>query len=329
MRTQGSSKNVSSSNIVHRKEAKPIIIDVGDSIYSVAVLSSGKHVVSGDGKGKIRRWRVEDGKKVGTPMGAGSAVYGVAVSCDGKLIVSGTKTGSVTVWNAESHSRVTQFKAHNDWVFTSTVDVSPDATKIVTGSDDCTVCIWSLSTGKRLLGPLEHSSGSSVVATKFSPDGRLIATATRKSVRVYDSQTGGFVEFPVEVYSAVTNIPLSWTTDSKHLFVSSHDGYIHRVNVPTGTTVSKWHIHSSDSPTCIALAGNETFIAASTGSSVSFWDTTSQEQIGTVIEHTHVVWSMAMSSNYDLVTGGGKKITLWALGGILPSHYLDNVSVPA
>jgi len=123
------------------------------------------------------------------------------------------------------------------------------------------------------------------------------------------------------------NHSLAWASDSKQLFFSSHDGYIYHVDVLTGTTLSKWQIESNDAPPCIALASNETFIAVSTGSSVSFWDTTSQEQIGTVIEYTHNVTPIAVSSNFDLVTSGEKRIAVRALCGILPSHYLDNVSV--
>jgi len=322
-------ENDSSSSIVHRKEAKPIVIDGREDMNSVAVLADGKHVVSGDGGGKIRRWRIEDGKEVGTAMNAGSVVYDIAVSRDGKVIVSGTKSGLVTVWNSETRSKVTQFQAHADPVFA--VDVSPDAMKIVTGSDDETACVWSLSTGEKLLGALEHGANSEVAAAKFSPDGRLIATAIweRDSVRVYDSNNGSLlVEFSVEVNS-VSNYSLAWASNSKQLFVSSRDGYIHRVDVSTGTTLSKWLIHSSNKLTCIALASNETFIAVSSGSSVSFWDTTSQEKIGTVIEYTHNVTSMAMSSNLDLVTGGDTKITIRALRSILPFHYLGNVSVCA
>ncbi|KAI9571794.1 hypothetical protein HD554DRAFT_2074187 [Boletus coccyginus] len=36
---------------------------------------------------------------------------------------------------------------------------------------------------------------------------------------------------------------------------------------------------------------------------------------------------MAMSSNHDLVTRGGNKITLRALCGTLPSHFLDNIPI--
>jgi WD40 repeat protein len=77
---------------------------------------------------------------------------------------------------------------------------------------------------------------------------------------------------------------------------------------------------------CISLARNGTFIAASAGSSVSFWNTTTHEQIGSVIEFTHDIWSMAISANDDLVTGGDKKITLRSLCDILPSLGFDVVS---
>jgi len=321
MRTQVSGENGSASSIVHRKEEEPIIIDFPDVIFSVAFLVDGKHVASGDYEGRIQRWRIEDGKEVGTPMDAGSPVLNIAVSRDGRWIVSGTRSGLVTVWNAESHSKVRAFQASRWGV--SAVDVSPDATKIATGSDDNTACVWALSTGERLLGPFEHNN--SVVAAKFSPDGRLIATATynQNSVRVYDSQNGSLlVELPVKVNSLL-NYSLAWASDSKQLFVSSHDGYLHCVDVSTRTTLSKWHQDAGS----IALASDDTFIATSADSSVSFWDTASQEQIGVVVKHTHRVWSMVMSPNYDLVACGDKRITLRTLYDIIPSHYTDNVSL--
>lgn len=42
----------------------------------------------GGGGGKIRRWRAEDGKEVGTPMTAGSPVHSIAVSRDGRREVT-------------------------------------------------------------------------------------------------------------------------------------------------------------------------------------------------------------------------------------------------
>ena len=242
------------------------------------------------------------------PMDAGSGVYDIAVSRDGKWIISGTWVGSVIVWNAKSHEKVTEIKGHTDCV--DAVDVSPDGTKISSGSKDNTACVWSLSTGQRLLGPLQHDYW--VVAVKFSPDGGLIATATRyrDSVRVYDSQNGHLlVDVPIKVNSSF-NRSLAWAIDGKQFFALSLHGNIHRLDPSPGTMLSKWPIHSSKDAICIALESNGTFIAASAGSSVSFWDTTTRKQIGSVINHKHNIFSVAISDTNDLVVCGQQSITL-------------------
>jgi len=98
MRIQERSENNSSSSTIHRKEAKPIVINRRGYINSVAVPVDGKHVVSGSDKGTIRRWGTEDGKKVGKSIDAGSAVRSIAVSQEGKVIVSGrTRSGRMSV----------------------------------------------------------------------------------------------------------------------------------------------------------------------------------------------------------------------------------------
>ena len=48
------------------------------------------------------------------------------------------------------------------------------------------------------------------------------------------------------------------------------------------------------------------FIAASTNSSVSFWDTATHKKIGSPIHHPDKVFYMAISANDDLAIRGGK-----------------------
>ena len=312
---------------------KAVEIDGQDNIWSVSFINDGKHIVSGGKEGRIRRWRVEDGTEVGTPMDAGS-IGSLAVSRDGKWVVntSGTGTRQVTVWNAavESHSKVKEFKGHRDHVYAA--DVSPDAPRVATGSQDGTVYVWSLPAGQRLLGPLNLGGsgkrGNSVVAVRFSPDGCLIAIATwsRHSVQIYDGQDGRrLVDVPIQVGSSF-NQSLAWACDSKQLFVLSFDGNINCLDVSTGRTLSKWSIPSSNNAQCIALASNDTFIAASAGPTVSFWDTTTHKRIGSVIQHTADVVSMAISANCDIVIGGDKKITLRNLYRVVPTSYYADVS---
>ena len=290
--------------------------------------------MSGGKEQKIRCWRVEDGMEVGAPMDAGGIVWNIAASRDGKWIVSGTESGQVTVWNAESHKKVTDFKAHSNLM--RALDVSPDGTMIATGSDDKTVCVWSLQTGQRLRGPWRHDSF--MAAVKFSPNGTYIATATwfRNSVRIYHTSTNvcgdSYGEIPIKV-TLSENQSLAWTGNADQLFALSHYGNIHYI-----TNMSYWQkfseaqwpiANSSSNPMCIALASNETFIAVSAESSVSFWDTTSHKKIGSIIKHTAYIESIAISANYDIVIGGGKTTTFRSLCDVLPSPYSDHVSATA
>ena len=300
-------------------------IEVGSiNAGPVAFVGNAGYIVSGDDN-KIRRWQVNDGKEVREPMDAGFQVYSIVASRDGKWIVGGMESGRVVVWNAESREKVSKFKGHSKAVYA--VDISPDARKIASGSDDRTVRVWSRSSGEELLGPWRHDYD--VAAVKFSPDGRFIATAMweRDSVRVYDSHDGRLLfDSSIRVGSA-RNQSLAWVSDSKQLFALSRDGKVHCLDVPTGQILSAWDIHSNDNASCIALARNGIFIAASTKSSVSLWDTATHKQIGPLIHHPDVVRSMATSANDDLVISGGSKIIMRKLPDILPSSFFENAGV--
>ena len=313
---------------VDQTEVQPTTIDVSKDVCSVAFLADGKHVVGGGYGGKVRVWQAADGLEVGTAMTAGNTtVLNIAVSRDGKWVVGGTGNGRVIVWNAERHEKVTEFQGHRNWV--RAVDVSPDMTRIASGSDDGTACVWSISSGERLLGPLEHDN---VLATvKFSPDGGLLATATwwKESVRIYNAQDGCLlIDLSIRVTS-YENQSLVWSFDSAFLRALSSDGDIKCFDVSTGAIQSHWPVCAgSNTAKCMTAARNGKFIAASANSLVFFWDTTAHKQIGPVIDHMHTIRSIAISPNYDLVTGGGKTITIRSLGDILPSQYVDDVSAP-
>lgn len=296
-------------------------------ITSVIFLADGRHIVGVDFDGRIRRWRVDDGQEAGKPINVGDIqIDSLAASRDGKWIVSRAANGRVTVWNAETHSKVSRFKAHSDFPVEA-VDVSPDGTRIATGSHDSTVCVWSLSTGKRLLGLLRYNNV--LAAVKYSLNGRLLATATcgRHSVRIYDSECGRLlIDVPVKVDAY--NKSLAWSNDCKRLYALS-DGNIMCLDVSTGKTLSEWPIHSNDDPRGVILAKNGRFIAASANTTLSFWDATTEKQIGPIIERIDVVSSMDISPNYDLVTSGVDSAIVQSLRGILPSPYCDNVGTSA
>ena len=304
-----------SSSIVQRKVIK---IVVESTISSVGLLADGQQYVSGDKNGKVRWWRMEDGVEVGAPIDAESAIRCLATSQDGKWSVTGTKSGRVTVWDAESREKLTWFAKAGG---ANSVDISSDGTKIAIAWGDKTVSVYSLPDNEKQ----GNARNCSFHTVRFSPDGLLFACGVESgkssSLGIYNSNSSQNASLQdIEI----TTRSVSWTSDSKQLFALSSDGDIYCVDVSNGRTLSKWPIHSNDSPTCISLSSNGIFIAACANSSISFWDTSTHEQIGFVIHHPHSVNSMAISPNHDLVFVGNSTIVLWDLRNVLSVPYIDD-----
>ena len=286
-----------------------IEVDCSNAISAVTFGANGQYLVSGDDKG-LQVWRVEDGKQMATMEAL--KVRCVAVSNDGGWIAAGTSK-EVVVWDAKTYEKA--FVLEEDTIMNG-VDFSPNSTRVLIASRDYRATIWdiALATRKRVL-TLHHEGA--VIAAKFSPQGDRIATATRNSVRVYDSNNGRLL---VHIKVKVTpwyNTSLLWSR--QQLFVVS-DNKIKQINTSTGLIVSEWPVPEGNEFRPIALPMHGEFIAHSTSSIVTFWDTSTQTQLG-FIAHAQGILSIALSPNDRFIAIGGKdgKITVKCLSRIIVS----------
>ena len=212
------------------------------------------------------------------------------------------------------------------------VDISSDSTKFATGSATAggNASIWSLTTGKRLLGPLKHDGW--VVGVRFSPNDDRIATAaaesargnTANSIRIYNSENGHLLlDIPFAFQRCSTT--LVWSADGRQLFAPSYHREVKRFDTSSGSLLGKWSVPGDNNwPAFLILSHNQKFAAVVSLKALSFWDTSTYQQIGTTIEHTDGVWSIALSPDDDCIaTGeGAGKVTLRSLRNILPASYL-------
>ena len=299
------------------QEGSPLIeINVGSWTTAVTFAANGEYLVSG-GKEGVRVWRVEDGKQMATMEAKG--VLCLAVSKDGRWITAGTeKYGDVIVWDANIHTKV--FALGRSWFSASLriiygVDFSPDSgsTRLVFSSHD-RASIWDIATRKQVR-TLRH--GNWVRAAKYSPQGDRIATATGKSVRVWDSNDGRLlVDIPVTV-TPWLGTSMLWFDN--RLFVVS-DSKIKQFESSTGSTVSEWPVPDSNELSCIALPKHGGFIAYSTQRTVTFWDTATQARLG-LIQRSDEIHSIAVSPDGRFLAIGGKhrSITINSLSHITVS----------
>ena len=252
-------------------------------------------------------------------------VGAISVSRDGKWVVCGTTKGT-SVWDAELQKKVVEVE---DGIFVAAVDVSSESTRLATATGMTggrKASIWSITTGERLVGPLEHDRA--VNGIKFSPGDRHIVTACPDSIHVFDSYNGNqliTIDNPMPDWSAFT--PIVWPSDSRLFALSdSEGGKIKSFDTSTGSQLAEWPIHSHNRGdfTSIALSANARFIASFAGHSVSFWDTSTHNPLGSPLEDGDKIRSIALSPDgIHLATGrGNKAVTIWNLSDVLPESYL-------
>ena len=176
-----------------------------------------------------------------------SGVASIFVSKDDTgWVAAGTWWGKVLVWDA-TYERVF---AHKLGSFIYDVDFSPDSTRLAT----------------------VDSPNS---AAKHSPQGDRIAVACSHGyVRVWDSNNGRPL---VDIKVNASMNGLLWFNN--HLFIKTNDKQIKQINATTRSTVSKWSLPYSDYRSCIALPQHGRFAAYSAKQTITFWDTSTHEQL--------------------------------------------------
>ena len=299
----------------------------GDDIWAVAFTANGEYIVGGGHGDEAGVWRVEDGKQIATL--AAKLVTCLAVSKDGRWIAAGTFDGEVIMWDAKTFEQVF---SHKEGTYIHGVDFSPDSTRLVTASGNRTATVWNVATRKKVQR-LGHKTP--VTAAKYSPQGDRIATATRKSVQVWDSNDGRLlVDISVKVTPSC-NTGLLWCNN--HLFIVS-DSEIKQLEASTGSALSEWSVPKITDSSCIALPKHAEFIAYTTQDTVTFWDTSTHTQLG-LIKHTQHIHSIQVALSPDgrsLAIGeDGGKITIRSVSRITVSDmflrimaHLNNVLVP-
>ena len=252
---------------------------------------------------------MEDGKQIATVEA--NHVPCLAVSKDGRWIAAGTGWGAVFVWNAQTYEKVISHR--EDYHDVIGVDFSPDSTRLVSASQNRTASVWDIATCQRV-HTLDH--GDLVRAAKYSPQGDRIATATRRSVQVWDSNDGRLlVDIPVNV-TPWFNTGLLWFNN--YLFVVS-DSEIKQITASTGSTVSEWSVPDSNRFSCITLPQHGEFIAYSTQRTVTLWGTATHTQLG-LIQQPRDIRSIAVSPDDGLLAIGAED-------GKITTHSLSRISV--
>ena len=320
------------------------------SIMSVAFSQNGELLATGDSRGEIRVWQVENGQPNWIVHGHSKGIRAIAISPDGNLIASASFDRDIKLWNTLTGEEFKVLQGHRDLV--RGVAFSPDGAILASCSDDCDVRLWNVQTGECIRTLQGHtnwvrsvafSPGGQIIAScsedrtvrlwsttnyenisillghanrvhsvAFSPDGNILASGSDDmDVRLWNVQTRESIRTLAANTAGVWSVAFS--PDGKTLAAGSEDQHIRIWDSQTGDCLKILLGHLNGIRSVVFNSTGEILASGSEDQTVKLWDIRTSECIKTWQGCTNRVWSVAFSPDGKTLASGNedKTITFW------------------
>lgn len=224
--TNGNNPSYNRVILASVNENKEILLSHdGELINSIAFSPDSKQIITADDQGLINIWNIDNGKKAFS-INAKDAVLSLAVSPNGKYLVCGMEDGNhAIVWDLSTHTQTAtldqigkinsvQFSGDGNFLATgsssasiylwneggngafirvpmdlnvnaelSSLVFSPDSKWLAAGDSTGFAYLFDLNLGQEV-SRLPHID--KVTSISFSPDGKQLATVSRKTIMLWD-----------------------------------------------------------------------------------------------------------------------------------------------
>lgn len=162
--------------------------------------------------------------------------HSLAWSPDGDVVVGAGAESRIRVWELPGGKLLHSFQAHSEGI--RKVTWSREGSLVASGSLDETIKVWNVEDPKswNLLRTL--SQGAVVLDVAWNPDGRRLAAWSRKTLKLWDTQSGEVLAAiqSEERTDGLTNHRLAWSYDGERLALGSASGGVVVLNGQTGET---------------------------------------------------------------------------------------------
>ena len=308
------------SNLMRRARKKDLLVSfqkkslTGHSreVYSVAITSDGRHVVSGSEDKTLRMWELGSGRCVHTMKESRGAVWKIALTSESQYALTSSEE-MLRVWDLLSGSRVHNLIGHESGV--NSVVITFDGQYVISGGYDKTVRIWKLKSGQCIHTLVRHIGYVQSVAT--TPDSKYAVSCDSRILYVWEIENGLFVRALTGHSGDIKTIAIS--PDGKYVVTGGQTG-------PYFDTLRVWEIANGN---CVQILKGHTgwvnslafthdglhVVSCCEDNTLKVWEITNGKCVSTLEGHTGSVRTAAITPDGRYAVSGSSDNTLrvWEL----------------
>jgi WD40 repeat protein len=288
-------------------------------IYRVAFSPDGQTIATAGGDGLVKLWNREDGKLRHTLQEHQGAVYRVQFSPDGRTLATAGADGIVRLWSSKDGALLERFEGHRDQILS--INFADDKPVLMSAGKDRTIRLWKLNNPVEVL---PHDNR--VYDVSFSPDGRIIASSSVRSIRLWRENAVSLDSLTDDQNLNGDVFAISFSPDGQMLASGGANGKLVLWKVD-GTRVTQLEAiqgHRGDIYRVSFSPDGQFLASASEDGTVKLWEIDDDRLIQTssLERHQGSVRSVSFSPDGQLLASAGENgvVELWSLDGNNATH---------
>ncbi len=243
------------------------------AVISVAVSPDSNYVATGSRDKSAKLWEIKTGREVRSFLGHEFSVTALAFSQDGRTLLTGSSDGTVRMWDVQTGKENFSFNPFNEII--TDVVFSPDMKYFAVSSLKYPVRIYDAASKKQVTeidaNPEANRKGVNIA---ISPDGQWLALGEdNRQANVYRTnnwQKAYTFEYG-EGWCGGCATFVTFSPDSKNLYMASHHGSVKKYEMTTGKLVKQFADEVNDLSS-LAVSPDGKKLVLATEKEIMVWD---------------------------------------------------------